>query len=508
MLKELRLTNFKPFGKEQCAKLAPITVVYGPNSGGKSSLIQALLMMKQTMEGAEKVKGLLPRGSLVDLGSFGALIHRHDLERKIALSFSFCSVNEPKKFGFGYVPKDYVRNISFVYEAAPIVIGKSTKRHSSEMTEARYCLSPTTDAPPLNIQMEHFAVKLGMLGEFYLDAPGDNSFLTIKDPASLESLVSYIRHMKEMDMTRRARHRESQTDKSPEGLDQEFDASILDNCLVKLSNGIPSELILQPDENFNRLEIPHELRLSRYRVIEGMGREFNNLMRSISYLGPLRSYPERHYVVHGGTPDSVGNKGEFAPQVLYGRTKTLPSEVSAWFERFDIPYRLAIKTFENEVTGTIIVLTLEDLVSGVIVGPSDVGFGIGQLLPILVEGLVARKKIICVEQPEIHLHPRLQGHLADFIIDTSGSNSTIPATKSSPANQWIVETHSEALILRLQKRIRQGILKAEDVSVLYVKPGSEGSSISQLRLDNDGEFIDPWPDGFFEERFDDLFGES
>ena len=152
-------------------------------------------------------------------------------------------------------------------------------------------------------------------------------------------------------------------------------------------------------------------------------------------------------------------------------------------------------------------MSLKDRRTKVTVAPSDVGFGIGQLLPILVEGLVAERRIVCVEQPEIHLHPRLQAHLADFLIDTAGADAPNDRRHTN-ANQWIVETHSEALILRVQKHIRAGKLKADNVSVLYVEPGPEGSTIRQLRLDDDGEFMDTWPNGFFEERFDDIFGST
>jgi predicted ATPase len=140
------------------------------------------------------------------------------------------------------------------------------------------------------------------------------------------------------------------------------------------------------------------------------------------------------------------------------------------------------------------------------VGPSDVGFGIGQLLPIIVQGLLARGRVVCVEQPEIHLHPRLQAHVSDFLIKTSGAGRE--TDRRAPRTQWIVETHSEAMILRLQRRMREGAITPNDVSVLYVRPGPTGSEIVPLRLAEDGTFIDEWPSGFFEERFDELFPEE
>ena len=125
----------------------------------------------------------------------------------------------------------------------------------------------------------------------------------------------------------------------------------------------------------------------------------------------------------------------------------------------------------------------------------DVGFGITQILPIIVQGIVSQSKTICVEQPEIHLHPRLQARLTDFFIDSLERNST----------QWIVESHSELLVRRIPRRIKECTLSPDDVSVLYVDPiSSQESRIVELRIDETGEFVDDWPSGFFEERFEEI----
>ena len=108
------------------------------------------------------------------------------------------------------------------------------------------------------------------------------------------------------------------------------------------------------------------------------------------------------------------------------------------------------------------------------------------------------------------MHPRLQAAMADFFIDTSltrtGQRSRSGSGRRSRV-QWILETHSEALILRLQRRIREKQLSHKDICVLYVEPrGEKGSVIQELRLDEDGEFIDLWPDGFFVESLSEILG--
>jgi hypothetical protein len=243
-----------------------------------------------------------------------------------------------------------------------------------------------------------------------------------------------------------------------------------------------------------------------------LSREFYDLILSLSYLGPLRSPPERHYIVSGGDRDSVGTRGERMPQLL-NRRPYLIREINKWFKLFGIPYVLDTKSVGDELTGDIIRVALTDQ-NRVAISPSDVGFGIGQLLPILVEGTVSLGKLICVEQPEIHLHPRMQAQIADFLIETA----KVRRISSSPrlterqdvdvgGNQWIIETHSEALMLRIKRRIKEGAIRADFISVIYVEPTDRGSRILPLRLDDKGGFVDDWPDGFFEEGFNEIFGD-
>ena len=202
-------------------------------------------------------------------------------------------------------------------------------------------------------------------------------------------------------------------------------------------------------------------------------------------------------MVNSSALDSVGKRGEHVPQLLLRDVYAL-ERVNAWFERMQIRYAFEPVQLGDATVGDITALKLHDRRSGLTVTGSDVGFGIGQVLPLITEGIISEGRVICVEQPEIHLHPRLQAQLADFFIETSTSRWTEP-------NQWILETHSEALMLRIQRRIREGRLDPRQVAVHYVLPVASGSVVREMRLDRDGEFLESWPEGFFEERFVDMF---
>ena len=125
---------------------------------------------------------------------------------------------------------------------------------------------------------------------------------------------------------------------------------------------------------------------------------------------------------------------------------------------------------------------------------SDVGFGISQLLPLIVQCLTSKNQTISIEQPELHVHPRLQADVGELFA----------VSARDLGNCIIAETHSEHLVLRIQKLVRTGELKPDDVSIVFVRREAKGSVVDRLRLDQEGDFIDEWPGGFFPERMREL----
>ena len=133
------------------------------------------------------------------------------------------------------------------------------------------------------------------------------------------------------------------------------------------------------------------------------------------------------------------------------------------------------------------------------ISPSDAGFGFSQILPILVQGVFSKNDLICVEQPETHIHPKMQANLAEFFVNTALSDKKIEG------NNWLIETHSELIALRLLKKIRNKEISSEDVAFYYCSPDKDGSILKKLKINEKGEWLDPWPSGFFDESFDEIF---
>lgn len=159
-------------------------------------------------------------------------------------------------------------------------------------------------------------------------------------------------------------------------------------------------------------------------------------------------------------------------------------------------------------------LLLRDLQVDATVRFQDVGIGVSQVIPIIVAALGARSEVILVEQPELHLHPALQARMGDLFIQSALAVDE-KGEESSYRNRFVLETHSEHLILRILRRIREttagelpeGVppITPDDVAVLYVQRTENGSEVVELPVTEDGDFSKPWPKGFFTERVEELF---
>ena len=136
------------------------------------------------------------------------------------------------------------------------------------------------------------------------------------------------------------------------------------------------------------------------------------------------------------------------------------------------------------------------------VEPNEIGTGVSQLMPLIVAAITQKGGLVACEQPELHLHPRVQVAIGDLL------------SQNTEHVNYLIETHSEHLILRLLKRIRQNTDKElpfgfkaftkEKIAINYLEPSKEGVKVKKIRVDDDGEFKDRWPQGFFSERRQEL----
>ncbi|ASC96568.1 TPA: AAA family ATPase [Pseudomonas aeruginosa] len=466
MFTVIDIKNFKAFSDWQSLTLAPITLIYGPNSSGKSSIIHSIMLLKQSLTRPSSQGGLVSNGEYVDLGDYSSMVNGHDISKEISFRLSYTpyknrNSQDGRSNAFG---NSYLRSYELFY-AYSGTDNNSTYEGFSYLKRIDITLTNKKNAPVL------FTAFNSYLREGNKDPLPKRLSLAKKfSLLTEETFADYIdRRTREWD-----KQPISDIRKVLQRTEFQTDLNFATPCMaatdLKPNSGLPitTGIIV----NYTMGETASDLK---------------EKLASVTYLGPLRSHPSRFYAPKGDQNESVGKLGENVARFIYEQSPEITKKINHWFELFEIPYELSARSIGDNVTGTVICLQLRDIRSNVVVGPADVGFGIGQMLPIIVEGIVREDSVICVEQPEIHLHPRLQAHLADFIIETSKNN------------QWIIETHSESLLLRLQTRIYQGLSK-DKVSINYVEPASNGGEIISIPLDDEGDFCREFPDGFFEER--------
>ena len=227
-------------------------------------------------------------------------------------------------------------------------------------------------------------------------------------------------------------------------------------------------------------------------------RNVRNLLDTILVIPGLRALPERYHK-RGVQTSFVGEQGENIGELIYNREAR--DRVNKWFKILEIPYEIRSSLKENYFY-----LELKPIGEKYWISYRDVGLGYSLSLSFILSCLLETNKTILVEEPEVHLHPKLQGDIMDLLLYSSKVNK----------NQFIVETHSENMLLRAQKCIRKGNTELnpdknkikvtnKDLGINNVYRENNSSSVQKIKLDNQGEFRTHWRDGFFSERLDDLF---
>ena len=421
MLTHIRMKNFKSWKDSGEVKLAPLTGFFGANSSGKSSLLQMLLLLKQTI-GSEKSLFFGDENSLVNLGSFDEVIHRHDRDAQLELEFG-CSLREPRLVDIPLEddPRDKTAVDGFTFNTV---------------------LSAGNGEP--------------FVQSFHYVAPGDSPHM-----------------MWETDGNKGGSQFLNRVD---------WRYAAVENCY-----GVPREC------SMSRIEWNREF-LRQFSSI------FEELFSDLYYLASTRAEPRRQNRWEGEHPIDVGKRGhDVISALLSDRVKHLgrhEKQISAWLRKMKLAHSFVL-SHSNNGDEKNYEIRLRKNAESPAVTLVDMGYGLSQFLPVLVLCYyVPEGSTLILEQPGIHLHPMVQSQLADLLIEVVTERKL----------QVIVESHSEHLLVRLQRRIAEGKISKDKIGLYFCRNDeAEGvSKLDPLDVDRVGN-IRNWPENFFGDVMGDMF---
>lgn len=445
MLSSLSIQNFKAWRETGRIQLAPLTVFFGANSSGKSSINHFLMMLRQTVRSPDRnsVFDFGDANAAVRLGSFRDVVFRHDLKRDLSFQLEF-------------------------ELASPMTVRdpRSGRRYSGDSLE----LSASAQQPPgrsRSAQSEGFSYRLLSKGRQRLAVSmGRDERRTNRWRLEAENYELVRNPGRAWELPRPVQF-----------------------------YGFPNEASLY----FQNTLFLSDLELA-----------FEERLENLSYLGPLRSPPERLYSWSGNVPEDVGWRGQNAVQAILAASDRMfnwrPKSPRAPFEQVIAEWLVQMKLLHSFSVSPIAPdrdeyeVRVKTSARAEEVRLTDVGFGVSQVLPVLVQAFYAPPhSTVLMEQPEIHLHPAVQASLADLFI------AAITAREGGAPRgvQLIVESHSEHLLRRLQRRIAEEEIDESSVALYFCYPGPNGSEIDRLELDSYGDILN-WPPDFFGDELEDV----
>jgi predicted ATPase len=438
MLTALSARQFKSWRWIDEMRLAPITGLFGPNSSGKTSILQLLLMLKQTVESSDRrqVLNLGDERSLVSLGTFRDVRYRHELGLQIRWALSW------------RLPRDlYITDPT--QDEVTVFSGRDLRQEAW-----------VREAPGGLTRVDRMAYRF------------DGHDFGIVSESRANTKYRIFVEPQDFQFRRRRGH--------------------------------PAELP-PPIKCYG---FPDQVRASYVNAgfLADFELAFEELFSRVHYLGPLREYPQRQYLWAGAAPTSVGQRGErVVDALLAARAEgrrispgprrhrvSLEEYVAARLRDLGLIHSFSVEALTEE--SNLYRVWVQQSPSAPRVLLTDVGFGVSQILPVIVLCFyVPEGSTILLEQPEIHLHPSVQARLADVFID---------AVKLRRV-QIIVESHSEHLLRRLQRRTAEETYSPEDAALYFCQMVEGDSQLLPLELNEFGNIAN-WPEEFFGDEFGEI----
>lgn len=451
MLTQVRLKNFRVFEDSGQLLLPGLTLLLGPNSSGKSSVLHALLLLRQSIierPPTSRVPQLVLDGSSIRLGLYRDVVHQHDEARSISFTFTVAPDVHPRhRNGEPLVDTPGAREAEwFDYYYA--------RRSVQRTTTLCLTFSPSEPFGPMLSRVDIAVEGLGSMS-IVRTAGGQRTshWRTYPHkPLPAQSILTLF---------------------------------FRKGLFPRLHTGGPGYRGLAPGEKTR-------VRKFLLNATTAMNEVHQDLVQ-MTHIGPFRTPPLRHYAFSGFQATEVGSSGERAIDLLFMESVLNPSgphslrlALGTWLNRMGLATALDLDMLLKDAR--MFSVQMDNAGYPVAANIADVGFGVSQVLPVVVQGLLTPVGgTFLVQQPELHLHPDAQAALADFFLYLVSKGVNV-----------VAETHSEYLLLRLRRRLAElpeprprirakrsdepRELTRDDVAVLHLDATEKTRSIRRLEI--------------------------
>ncbi|MBN3344966.1 AAA family ATPase [Pectobacterium brasiliense] len=553
-LTKLSLTNFRSFKDTQTIEFSPITLLFGPNSVGKSTILMALFYLQQIITKEQCNPTKIDAMGEKKIDGFKSLVSNGDLNSEIKIGIEFLTETT-----IGNEYSEYIDRISDLADLDIIEVNDL----SNEAKKIKLEFLISWSFAKRNAYVREYTVTIndefiGMLrsNEHYDKAIIKNinfshhliNDVEIKNESS-DYLYENSFHEKYNSLIggKRAdffykKINENYDDNS--GINENSVRPVLikgfAGALPPLGTLVQTSLETSEPENISELINNDIINRVLTQIFTSPLDKLKILLDESVSIGPIRIVPDASFKPNPYTEQKNWFNGTAAWDILYQLENNigdgnLIEKINDWLvseEKLNSGYKIQRKINLQEVIINNILgadeksatylftpdnnaffkkndepqLFFINKSNDLKLYPNQVGIGLSQILPIIVSAHIVKNGFIAIEQPELHIHPALQVALGDLFTQLQ-----VPAVTKP---MFIIETHSEHIILRLLRRVKesnnntlpQKLKKVfpDDISVTYISDTNSGAIIKKIAVTQDGDFEFDWPNGFFEERYEEL----
>lgn len=508
-------------------ELRPITILVGRNSAGKSTFLRSLPLLRQSIETRSSAP-VLWYGDYVDFGDFETAVSGENQREEAAFCFKLENVSEvyrggPSIYrGYRRVPgrihvdsvdvryivgsigeKTVMRRIEASIPSEGIDVAISWAGKSSATLEIN-----GSEVPNLSKQFELKADQSRLFSVPFFVTRSKDSTTGAKryanaDGIFAEQLADVFAKKAKRKLSHETIYREVRRVLGANLINADTLSMFSSQAGTVSFEKIYEELRLNPYSKFSQ-EVLNIRKADRtFKVLDVIEDILTDFFENVGYLGPARAASERFYRRQELEVSEISPDGQNFPMFLASLPPAKLRGFSNWVE--------GIFGYGVELAPSMGHISINLRAGSKSVNVTDTGYGVSQILPVLGAIWWAGSRpssinhyrrsnnmtrTLCIEQPELHLHPAHQSKLADVLVGAVGKE--LPKREEQTLN-LLVETHSEALINRLGELVAEGKVAADKVQIVVFSAEDDINSptrVSQATFNNDG-ILENWPFGFF-----------